>query len=184
MARKHYRGITSISLGNFPISLNESVKVMDVVAGAVVGVGVAAAVKGALNKFAPSLYAQVRTTLGPAVPLASSLAAGAVLYYAQAGSNRSRGKGHAVGALAAGLAVTAMAYLPKLAEMTGLPFDFSEVVAVNLNGLGGYGGLLVDDAAGRAYNGLLVADRSDSLNELAAYSMGDTDDDGMSALSN
>lgn len=184
MARRHrrYSGITSISLNGLTDYLSSNVKVMDVGVGVIVGVGVAALVKGALNKFAPDMYAKVRDTLGQAVPFVSSLAAGAVLYYAQRNMNRSRGTAHAVGAIAAGLAVTTLAYLPKLTAATGLPLDFSEVVAINLNGLGGYGGLLVDDAVKAQYNGLLVADKSDALNELAAYSMGDSDDDGLSSL--
>lgn len=177
--RRSYRGITSLTLGALPISLNDSVRFGDLLMGVGVGLVGAAAVKAALNKFAPALYAQVRDMAGAAIPAVTGLAAGAVLYYAQRNSNSTRAKAHAIGAITAGAAVTLMAYLPKLSGVVpGL--DFSDVVALNL---GGYNGLLVADNSDQ-FNGLLVADQSDSLNELAAYSMGDSDDDGLAALAN
>ncbi len=177
--RRSFRGITSLNLGNFPVSMSDSVNVGDVLMGVGVGLVGAAGVKAVLNKFAPALYAKVRDMAGPAIPLITGISAGAVLYYAQKGSSRARG--HAVGAAMAGLAITLMSYLPKL-NLPGL--DFSDVVALNLGGLGGYNGLLVaDNSDSNAYHGLIVADTSDSLNELAAMSMGD-DDDGLMSLSN
>lgn len=176
--RRRYHGITSLNLGALPVGLDDSVKVGDLLMGIGVGLVGAAAVKAALNKFAPALYAQVRDMAGAAIPAVTGLAAGAVLYYAQRNSSPARAKAHAVGAFAAGTAVTLMAYLPKLSGVVpGL--DFSDVVALNL---GGYNGLLVADNSDQ-FNGLLVADNSDSLNELAAYSMGD-DNDGLAALAN
>jgi hypothetical protein len=53
MARRKHRlhGITSISLGGlYPVGINDSVKVMDVLAGAAVGVAGSALLKGLLNK--------------------------------------------------------------------------------------------------------------------------------------
>lgn len=178
--RRRYHGITSISLGNLPVGLNDHVAVQDVLLGIVAGLGASAVLKGLLNKFLPVQYAQLKNAAGPAVPLLASAGAGAALYMLQKGSDRA--KGHAVGAVAAGLAVTVMGYLPKVASMIpGVPFDFSDVVSVNLGGLGGYGGLLVADSSDQ-FNGLLVADKSDDLNQLAAYSMGDSDDDGLESL--
>lgn len=198
--RRRYHGITSVSLGQFPIGLNDSVTVMDVLAGAAVGVAGSALLKGLLNKFGGETYAKLKGSVGPAMPLLASVGTAAALYYAQKGSNRARG--HAVGAVAAGAAATLLGYLPKLTEAAGVTqyFDFSDVVSVNLGGLGNYSGLLVADQSDamngyNAYNGLLVADqsdslnglivadRSDSLNELAAYSMGEESDDGLTSLS-
>lgn len=169
--RRHYRGITSLNLGNFPISFTDSVSVGDVLMGVGVGLVGAAGVKAVLNKFAPALYQKVKDMVGPAIPLLTGISAAAVLYYAQKGNSRARG--HAVGAVTAGLAITLMSYLPKL-QLPGL--DFSDVVSLNL---GGYNGLLVADNSD--FNGLIVADNSDSLNELAAMSMGD-DNDGLMSL--
>lgn len=176
--RRSFRGITSLNLGNFPVSLDDSVKVSDVLVGVAVGLVGAAGVKAVLNKFVPDVYAKVRDMAGPAIPLVTGIGAAAVLFYAQKGSGRA--KGHAVGAAMAGLAVTLLGYLPKL-NIPGL--DFNEVVSLNLSGMGDYSGLLVADRSD-ALNGLLVADRSDSLNELAAYSLGDEENDGLMALSN
>jgi hypothetical protein len=111
-----------------------------------------------------------------------------VLYYAQRNMNESRGKGHLVGAVAAGAASSALAALPEYTkdfkDGDGKPyFDFSDIVSLNLGYLGRYNGLLVNDASDQ-FNGLLVNDKSDSLNQLAAYSMGeDHDEDGLMALS-
>jgi hypothetical protein len=166
--RRSYRGITSLNLGALPVGLDDSVQVKDVIMGVAVGLVGAAGVKAALNKFAPGIMTKIRDMAGPAIPLITGVAAGAALYYVQKGSSRARG--HAVGAAMAGLAVTLMSYLPKL-NIPGL--DFNEVVSLNLSGLGGYNGLLVNDSSD--FNGLLVSDNSDSLNELAAMSM---DEDG------
>ena len=174
--RRSYRGITSISLGAFPVGLDDQVKVMDVIMGVAAGLVGAAGAKALLNKFAPDIYGKVKDVLGPAIPLATGGLAAAALYYAQGGSSRARG--HAVGAVMAGLAATLTAYLPKL----NIPYlDFSDVVSVNLGSMGGYGGLLVADTSDQ-FNGLLVNDRSDDLNQLAAYSMGDESDDGLHSL--
>lgn len=181
--RRHYRGITSVNLGGYlPVELDDNVKVMDVLAGAAVGVIGSAALKAVLNKFGGDIYAKVKGTVGPAMPLVSGLATGLVLYYAQRNMNASRAKGHYVGAVAAGAAATVLAYAPKLSEMlpAGL-LDFSDVVSVNLGYLGGYNGLLVNDTSDQ-FNGLLVTDTSDSLNGLAAMSMGEEDDDGLTSL--
>jgi hypothetical protein len=183
---KQYRGITSISLGAMPVELNDSVKVMDVLVGAAVGVIGSGALRALLNKFAGETYQSVKGTLGPALPLLTGLGTGLVLYYAQKNMAVGRAKGHLVGAVGAGVAATVMSYLPKIGEM--LPkewaLDFSDVVSLNLGGLGryaDYSGLLVSDQSD--FNGLLVADKSDDLNQLAAYAMGDEDDDGLMSLS-
>ena len=178
MARRHkYHGITSISLGEMPVKLDDQVKVQDVLLGVAAGLLASAGVKAVLNKFAPDVYAKIKDTAGPAIPLLTGISAAAVLYYAQKGS--SMAKGHAVGAVAAGLAATLMSYLPS----RKIPYlDFSDVVSLNLSGVGGYSGLLVNDHSDQ-FNGLLVNDKSDSLNQLAAYSMGEEDEDGLMALS-
>jgi hypothetical protein len=182
--RRHRRSsLAGFALNGLPVRLGDSVKVQDVVLGAAAGLAVTTLVKGLLNKFAGAAWASAKQSLGPAVPVVTAFASAAALYYAQKGS--ARAKGHAVGAVTAGVAVTVLALLPKLQTM--LPaaaqpyFDFSDVVGINLNGLGNYG-YLVEDQPNRAYAGLLVSDKSDALNELAAYSMGDTDDDGLNSL--
>jgi len=180
--RRRYHGITSVNLGGYmPVELDDNVKVMDVLAGAAVGVIGSAALKAALNKFGGEVYAKIKDTVGPALPLLTGIGTGMVLYYAQRNMNSSRAKGHYVGAVAAGAAATVLAYAPRLSAMlpAGL-VDFSDVVSVNLGGMGGYSGLLVNDSSD--FNGLLVSDTSDSLNGLAAMSMGEEDDDGLTSL--
>lgn len=186
--RRRFHGITSIALNGLPVGLGDQVKTQDVLLGAAAGMAATTLIKGLLNKFLGSTWASLKGTLGPAVPLVVSFASAAALFYGQKGSPRA--KGHAVGAVTAGVAVTVIGLLPKLQAMLPVAaqpyFDFSEVVGINLNGLGGYGMLVNDNArsVASAYNGLLVNDRSDSLNELAAYSMGSfvDDSDGLEAL--
>ncbi len=172
MARR-YSGITRVALGAFP-QLNRSANVGDVAVGVGLGIVGSAGVKAVLGKFAPGVLASAEGMAGKATPLLTGLAAGAALYYGQKKS--SRGFGHAVGAVAAGLTLTVVEFL-RGQSFFGL--NFSEVTAVNL---GGYRGLLVPDHTDARMNGLLVADNTDSrLNELAAMSMG-ADDDGIASL--
>jgi len=176
---RRFHGITSLNLSAFPVSLDDSVTVMDVLIGAAVGLLGAGAVKGGFKKFAPDMYNKVAGVVGPAIPILTGGISAALLYYAQKGSARARG--HAVGAALAGVTLTLQAAFAKM----NIPMlDFNEVVSLNLSGMGGYNGLLVSDTSDalNGFNGLIVDDKSDSLNELAAYSMGEEDDDGLASL--
>lgn len=171
--RRRFRGITSVALGAFP-ALNRSVNVTDVGVGAVGGLVAAAGVKALVGKFAPGVLMQAEGIAGKAMPLVTGFAAAAALYYGQKKSDR--GFGHAVGAVVAGLTLTAIDFL-RGQNFLGL--QFGNVTSVRL---GQYGGLLVPDSTDGRMGGLLVADTTDArLNELAAMSMGG-DDDGIAAL--
>lgn len=178
MARRRFRGMTSLKLGFLP-DMNRSVQVGDAAVGVVVGLAAGSGIKAGLNKFAPSVLAQAGA-LGKLMPLATGVAAGAALYYAQKKS--SRGYGHAVGSALAGLALTAREFLREYLPAGWSLDGYGEVTRVNM---GGYGGFLVpDNTDGRmaGFGGFLVPDTTDQrLNELAAVSMG-ADDDGIAAL--
>jgi len=177
--RRSYRGITSVSLGRLPI-VNNTVKGTDVLVGAAVGPLVGALLSGLEKKFAGGA---ISSKLPKEVPASAlfGVATAAALYYGQKKS--SMGAGHAIGALAVSLAPIVTGFVrPMLEKSAGEFFNFSDVVSVQLSGVGNYRGLLVSDNSDR-FNGLLVQDNSDrALAGLAAMSMGDHDDDGMSAL--
>lgn len=185
--RRRYGGTVGVNLGNLPL-VNESVNTTDVLMGLGVGVVASALVKGALKKFAPGAYAQVATTAGAFVPALVGAAGAAAVYYG--GRNLlkmsdHKAKGLATGAVAAGAALSAWDFArSNLATVGGGMLDFSGTVGVNLGGYNPGYGMLIDDSAGQGvngYGGMLVADHSDGLSELAAVSMG-PDDDGIDAL--
>lgn len=174
MAKKHrrrYGGYVSVPFGNVAKALNAKVEAFDVVAGALVGlVGVGAgkwAYKQVVDQTSPAWL----QSIAPAVPALSGAAAGAVLYYAQKSGYPERAAGHATGAVAAGVAVSA--------------WDVMKTQIPALNGMVAlrYNGVLINDPR-TAMNGMLVNDPRQSLNDyadaphmaqLAAASMGDDD---------
>lgn len=169
MSRRRSRLGGIVSFGELPL-VNESVKGLDVLMGAGVGFVGSALVKVALQKVLPAdTYAKIASTVGKFLPLLTGISAGAVLYYVQKNSNKSRAAGHAIGAAALGLGLT-VAELLKGTEVMGMkPFD---AAPVSLD-LSGYGGLLVDDSSQGQMNGLIVDDHSSQLNQLGAMSMGE-----------
>lgn len=177
MARRRYGSITSLKLGFLP-NMNRSVQVGDVLVGGALGIAGSGVVEGLAGRFAPSVLAMT----GKFLPLATGVATGAALYYGQKKS--ARGFGHAIGAAAVGLALTARQFLSGF-TVPGLGYTFSGMGAVTSVNLGGYGGFLVpDNSDGRmgGFGGFLVPDNTDArLAELGAVSMG-ADDDGIAAL--
>lgn len=209
MARKHRRrsfhGLTSISLDGIP-GLGESVSTTDVLVGAAVGLVGTKVIQALVKLYAPKtmfvgtgLFAPVinETTKLPepsiaskVLPLVAGIGAGAALYFAndKLMKNTRRGWGHAAGAASVGVALTVSEFvrtvnIPLLKDENKQPIQFGSVVSMDL-GYNGFGGTLVQDNSDRLpYSGMLVADRSDSLNELAAYDMGVSDDgDGLEHL--
>lgn len=185
--RRRYGSVVSVGLGNFPGAemLKGSVRIQDVLIGAGVGVVASALLKGALNQFGGATYAGIKTTVGPALPALSGLAAGAALYFLQKKSESA--KGMAAGALASGLAETVSRFAAQATAGNAM-FDFSGTVGVNLGHYGRVGrmGMVINDrsdndAGIHGMNGLLIADHSDSLAELANVSMG-PDNDGIAEL--
>lgn len=173
MARKRrYAGI--VALNGIPL-VEDDVKVMDVVVGAVVGLVGSAAIKAGLNKFAPSVLTAVPAA---AVPVLAGFGSAAALYFAQKDGAKKRATGHAAGAAVSGIVLAA---LDMLRQYKPLGLDFGDApVALNLSNYGGllvndprYNGLLVNDPR---YGGLLVNDNSQSMNDLASMGM-DNDDD-------
>lgn len=160
--RRRYSGFGALNL-------SQNVEVMDVIAGLAVGIVGSAAIKAALNKFAPTLMVSLGK-IGKLSPLLFSGGAAAAAYYAQKGSNRAIG--HAVGALAAGATLSAIDYLRETKPM-GLDFG---APAVSLN-LGDYSGLLVNNSVQRPMSGLIV-DNNANLGQLGAASMGGDDEMG------
>lgn len=185
---KRYGSVVSVGLGNLPGAdlFKGSVRIQDVLIGAGVGVIASALLKGALNQFGGATYAGLKTTVGPALPALSGLAAGAALYFIQKKSESS--KGMAAGAIASGLAETVSRFAATATAGNAM-FDFSGTVGVNLGGYRGHVGRMgmvindrSDDGGGiHGMNGLLIADHSDSLAELANVSMG-PDNDGIAEL--
>lgn len=173
--RRHHRrlhGISTLNLGALPI-LGDSAEVMDIVIGVGLGFVGAAAVKAAAKKFVPTIWAQVESNVGMALPLVTGIASAAVVYFAEKKllGNTRRATGHAAGALMAGVVLSGWDILKKQA-----PAYFNDAVSLNLGSLGNYGGLLVNDQMS-GFGGMLVSDRSDNLAQLAAMSM--SGDDGM-----
>jgi len=129
--RRHYRGITDMSLGDLKSSITGSVKGTDVLVGAVAGLaGVAAAKWGMtqLDSFLSSKGVTVPDLVNDLSPVLGATAAGLALYAAQKGS--AQASGHLVGAIAGGAAITA----GGLAAKYNVP-GFNGVVSVNLKGL-------------------------------------------------
>ncbi len=181
--RRRFGGTVGVNLGNLPL-VGDSVNSTDVLIGLAAGVVASAAVKGLAKRFAPGVYAQVASTAGQFLPAVAGAAGAAAVYFGGTKllkMSDHKAKGLAVGAVAAGAALSAWDFArAQLAGVGGGMLDFSGTVGVNL---GGYG-MLIDDSAGQGvngYGGLIVADHSDGLAELAAVSMG-PDDDGIDAL--
>ncbi len=134
---------------------------MDIAVGALAGMAGALGVKWVANKF---LAGKLPPIVMKYFPLVGTSIAAAGLYFGQKKSYRA--KGHAIGAITAGIAVTGWdvlrAQFPALAE----------VVSYNYSNYG----LLQNDYA-PSINGLIVDDTSGPrLNELAAMSMGGDDE--------
>ena len=156
-----------VSLGELPL-VNENVKALDVFMGVAAGFVGSAVVKAALQKLLPAdTYVKLASTVGKFLPLVTGISAGAILYYAQKGMNRSRAVGHATGAVAIGLGMT-VAELLRGQSIAGVTFSAAPV-ALDLSD---YGGLLVDDTS-RGMNGLIVADKSDQLSDLGVHALGE-----------
>ncbi len=181
--RRRFGGTVGVNLGNLPL-VGESVNTTDVLMGMGAGIIASAAVKAAVKRFAPGVYAQVAGTAGAFLPTVVGAAGAAAVYFGGRkflGMSDHKAKGLAVGAVAVGGALSLWDFArANLSSVGGGLLDFSGTVGVNL---GGYG-MLIDDSAGQGVNGmngLIVADHSDGLAELAAVSMG-PDDDGINEL--
>ena len=186
-----FRGITSVSLDGLEI-INTPVMSGDVLLGAVVGPLVESLLRGLDNKmFGDALFGAEKGILkdkqvGKA---AASVGAAAALYgvgMVRARSNPraiATGMGHAIGALAAGLAPMAVAWLaPKLQTATSGYFaPLAGITSISLDGVGNYSGLLVQDTGRGPMSGLLVQD-SQAMAGLAAVAAPEYEDDGFSAL--
>lgn len=178
--RKRYGSIVSVGLGRLPI-INSSVSFKDAAIGVGLGLLGSALLKGLAKRFVPSAYASAAGAVGQFMPALAGIGAGAALYFA--GKKSSRATGQAAGAILAGLALSAWDFArAKLSTVGGGVLDFSGTVGVNL----GRYGMVINDGSDRGegvqgYNGLLIADHSDSLAELANLSMA-PDNDGIAEL--
>lgn len=174
--RKRYGGIVSVGLGKLPV-INSSVSFRDAAIGVGLGLLGSALLKGLAKRFLPQVYAQAAGAVGQFMPALAGIGAGAVLYYAQ--KKTARATGQAAGAVLAGLALSAWDFArARLSTVGGGVLDFSGTVGVNL---GNPYGMLINDRSDAAMNGLLIADHSDSLAELANISMA-PDNDGIAEL--
>lgn len=192
MARRcrHYGSL--VALNELPL-INDSVNVLDVAVGAVVGLVASALIKAGLQKASPEMYAKIASMAGPALPALAGAGSAAALYFAQKGSAKSRATGHAAGAAVAGLVLSAQGVL---AARRPFGLDFSDLVALNgpyalaherMRLAAGMNGMIVNDRSdGSGMNGMIVNDNSDgsALPALAALSMGEDDsgDGGLAAL--
>lgn len=183
--RRRFGGTVGVSLGRAIPLLGESVNATDVLLGMGAGLVASAAVKAAVKRFAPSIYTQVANTAGMWFPAVAGAAGAAAVYFGGTKLfkvSQHKASGLALGAAAVGGALSLWDFArANLAGVGGGLLDFSGTVGVNL---GSPYGMLIDDSAGQGVNGmggLIVADHSDGLSELAAISMG-PDDDGIDAL--
>lgn len=174
--RRNYREYVAIpGLGELPF-MGKSVNSTDVLIGAGAGVIGSGAVKFALSK----IPFQIPAALAPIMPVLTSAAVGAALYYGQKKS--SKGVAHFTGAVAAGTAIALMDFAKAQA-----PQYFGDVVSLKLGNYGRGYGLLIDEnpraemRALNGYNGLIIDDTPRNLAGLAAASMA-PDDDGMQDL--
>lgn len=184
--RRRFGSTVGVNLGRLPL-VGESVNTTDVLMGMAAGTVASAAVKAAFKRFAPSIYTQVAGTAGALMPAVVGGAAAAAIYFGGRkflGMSDYKAKGLAAGAVAVGGALSLWDFArANLATVGGGLLDFSGTVGVNLGGYGPYG-MLIEDSAGQGvngYGGMIVADHSDGLAELAAVSMG-PDDDGINEL--
>jgi hypothetical protein len=184
--RRHYRGFVTIpGLSGTP--LGWSAKGSDLAVGAAVGFGGSAALKMGLAKVMP---AGVPDFVQKFWPVIGSGLAGAVAYFAQKKSHKSRAEAHLLGALLAGAAVSAWDALSS-----ALPNSFSDVVQLRLGARRGYRGFgvpvnevtpAIGPGAYAGYRGVIVNEPSRALSDwnlgqLQAASM-DPDDDGINTL--
>lgn len=137
----------------------------DVAVGAAAGLVGIAAIKFAVNKFAPPLP----TIVVRALPLISGAITAGVLY--ATGKRGGHGKGRAIGAVLAGAAINVWdevrANVPSLADL----------VSVQLSGYRGYGGMIVENRGGlNGYGGMLVDNSARNLDGLNAINMAPDDD--------
>ncbi len=173
--RRRYSGI--VSLGGLEDVISGSVNTKDVLMGLAAGVIGGLGLKFVLNKYAPSIAVQLGKA-GKAIPLVTGLTIGAALFYAQKGS--AAAKGQALGAGAAGAAITLLGYAADWAASAGYNVAGYGDPAMALN-LSNYRGLLVDNAVQRPMNGLIV-DNNANLSRLGALSMGGDDELGYSDI--
>lgn len=162
---RRYGGLVSLpSLGGIKEynPLGKTVKSTDVLVGVAIGLLGGFGVTWGLNKLdgmlrkpdgSGGLPSFVLAYMGPI----SSLGAGILAYALQRKRNRTRGTGHLVGAVAAGVVPTAL--------RTAFP-NMADYVSMDL---GGYGGLLVDNPSVAGY-GYLV-DNPTSLGSLEAHAV-------------
>ena len=174
MKKTKHAMVTIPGLGEYGV-LNYEVNSTDVLVGAVAGLAGSGALKLAISKLNVTLPDFVTKFW----PLIASTAVGGILFAVQKDSNPNRGKGHMVGAIGAGVSLTAWDMLKAQ-----LPEYFGEVVSLNLGRYRGMGGLLVNDP--KHLGGLLVNDPktlSDyNLGQLAGASLGDGESSGMEEL--
>ena len=156
----------------------KQVKGTDVLVGAVVGLAGVVVLKKAKEMIGADKVPSFVERFSPAL---AGVRAGAGLYFAQ--KNKARASGHAVGAVAAGLAAQAAVELKAR-----FPQYFADVVDLRLSGI------IINDPVARM-NGLVIDDPAPGLagyadnaglNSLAALSMAvDADDyDGFGELLN
>ena len=155
-------GIVAIpGLAGIGDTFKKSVKGTDVLVGAVVGLGGIVALKY-VKGFIGSKVAIPAIVERVSPALAGGLA-GLVLYYAQKKKNPGRATGHAVGAVAAGVAMNVATELKAQ-----FPQYFADVVDLQLHGL------IVNDPA--RLNGMIVTDT------VRPSLRGYADDPGMAGL--
>lgn len=190
---RRYHGTVGVNLGDLP-GLGKSVNSTDVLVGAGVGVIASALLKGIANVAAPSAIAPVKAAVGGFYNALIGAATGAAVYFGAKSlmkSSPEKATSYAVGAALPGIAQSLQQLaIQYVGPASGGMLDFSGTVGVNL---GVYTrnpprsmGMLVSDNSDQgqgvpAMNGLLVADHSDNLAELAAISMG-PDSDGIAEL--
>lgn len=146
-------------------TFKKSVKGTDVLVGAVVGLGGIFVMKKA-KEFIGTKVA-IPAFVERISPALSGAVAGLILYYAnkKVFKNPARGTGHAVGAVAAGIAMNVATELKAQ-----FPTYFADVVDLQLSGL-----IVSDPIARRSMGGFLVDDRAPALGGYA-------DDPGMAGL--
>lgn len=175
--RRRYNGI--VSLGGLENIVSGSVSTKDVLMGLVAGVVGGLGLKFVINKYLPSVAVQLGK-IGNLVPLATGVSVGALLFYAQKGSQAA--KGQALGAAGAGAAISLLTYASDWAAKAGYGVAGYHGPTMALN-LSNYGGLLVDNTVARSQqmSGLIV-DNNANLSRLGALSMGGDDELGYSDI--
>lgn len=192
--RRHRRHHSMGSIVQLPFSgaldvFKKEVGASDILIGGMLGLAASGLVKMGANKLLPSGLPAMVTKFWPIVGAA---AAGVGLYYLEKKSNKHRANGHLIGAISAGIAVSAWDML-----QAQFPDQFSDVVSLRYQGYRGYGrapygSVIINEQPGPGpynYSGLVVNDNSGhslsdhNLAQLGALSMGGDDDlDGLNAL--